>query len=334
MKKGVLLINLGTPDDPGRRSVYRYLKQFLLDPRVIDFSWLKRNLLVRLLILPFRSSSSSKLYKMLWTEKGSPLKYYGEQLTAGVQAKLGDGYSVKLAMRYQSPSIQSAVDELLDENVSEITVLPLFPQYASASTGSVIEELMRTLSQEEAIPPMRIINSFYDNQSMIRVFAKKAREYDMSQYDHFIFSFHGLPERQLKNTGRNNRCKCDGNCCQVITNKNQFCYSAQCYATARAIQKELSIKDEDCTVSFQSRLGKDPWIQPYTDKVLEQLLEDGKKRVLVFSPAFVADCLETTIEIEHEYREDFFKDGGVQLDLVASLNDDPEWISEVAEMVE
>ena len=254
-------------------------------------------------------------------------------MAKGVQKTLGDQYVVRLAMRYQSPSISSAINELFEENVSELTVLPLFPQYASASTGSVIEEVLKEVSTEGAIPPMRIINSFYDNPAMIGVFARNARKYDLATYDHFIFSFHGLPERQLKNTGRNNRCKCDGKCCQVITNKNQFCYSAQCYATAKAIQNELNITDVMCSVSFQSRLGKDPWVQPYTDEVLKDLLDKGKKRVLVFSPAFVADCLETTVEIEYEYREEFIEAGGLQLDLVASLNADADWINEVAELV-
>ncbi len=169
-KKGILLVNLGTPDNPSRSSVYRYLLQFLLDPRVIDVPWLSRNLLVRGIIAPFRSGNSSKLYQKLWTENGSPLKYYGEKLTQGLRTLLGESYEVELAMRYQNPSIESAVEKLLQKQVSEITVLPLFPQYASASTGSVYEEVMRILQKRNAIPPLKFINSFYDYEPMIEIF--------------------------------------------------------------------------------------------------------------------------------------------------------------------
>ena len=334
MKKGVLLVNLGTPDDPSRGAVYRYLKQFLLDPRVIDINWLSRNLLVRGMIAPFRSANSSKLYKMLWTDRGSPLKYWGQELAKGVQQSLGDDYLIELGMRYQHPSIASALNKLLKANVSELTILPLFPQYASASTGSVYEEVMRLLSSEQGIPPLRIINSFYDNEAMIEVFAANAQKHDLKVYDHFIFSFHGLPQRQLKKTDRSgSHCLASDDCCKSICAKNQFCYSAQCHATARAIQKQLSLAPEVCSVSFQSRLGKDPWVQPYTTDVLMQRRDAGDERILMFSPAFVADCLETTVEIEYEYREEFIDAGGVQLDLVQSLNGEPQWIKAVAKMV-
>ena len=332
-KKGILLVNLGTPDSPNRWDVYRYLKQFLLDKRVIDIPWILRNILVRGIIAPFRSGSSAKLYKELWTPEGSPLKFYGYRVLEAVRKELGDDYVVELAMRYQSPSIEEGLNKLLDSNISELTVFPMFPHYASASTGSVHEEVMRLLGAELAIPKLNIINSYYDHPALIEVFSDRARQHDISKYDHFVFSFHGLPQRQLKKTGRNNQCKCDGICCQSINSKNQFCYSAQCHATAYAIMENLGLDHDKCTISFQSRLGRDPWITPYTDKILEHRLEKGEKNILVFSPAFVADCLETTIEIGMEYKEDFIKDGGENLDLVESLNDDPKWIKAIAEIV-
>jgi len=332
-KKGVLLVNLGTPDAPTRSAVYRYLKEFLLDRRVIDISWLSRNLLVRGIIAPFRSGSSAKLYQKLWTKEGSPLKIYGEKLAAGVQESLGDQYEVKLAMRYQSPSMESAIEKLLSKNVEEIIVMPLFPQYASASTGSVHEEVMRVLSKKEVIPALKMINSFYDYEEMIDVFVENAKKHNIESYDHFLFSFHGLPQRQLKKADNCNHCLVTENCCSTISTKNQFCYSAQCFATAQAIAKRLNLKPEDYSICFQSRLGKDPWVQPYTSDTIEERASKGDKRMLVFCPAFVADCLETTIEVLEEYSEEFLEKGGEQLDLVESLNDNPKWIKAVKELI-
>lgn len=334
-KKGILLVNLGTPDDPGRGAVYRYLKQFLLDPRVIDYPWLARNLLVRGIIAPFRSGSSSKLYKMLWTEEGSPLKVYGERVAEGVQEILGEEYVVELAMRYQNPSIESAIKNLLRMQVSEIIVFPMFPQYASATTGSIHEEVMRILARQETIPNVKIINSYYDHEPVIDIFADNARRFDLDSFDHIIFSYHGLPQRQLrKGDPTGSHCLKKENCCQSIGLANQFCYSAQCHATTRAIAEKLGLSPERYTTSFQSRLGPEAWAQPYTIKTIEGLAEKGAKRLLVFSPAFVADCLETIIEIGMEYQEEFEEMGGKKVDLVPSLNDDPRWIKAVAEMLE
>ncbi len=333
-KKGVLLVNLGTPDDPSVPAVRRYLKQFLLDPRVIDYPWLSRNLIVRGIIAPFRSFSSSKLYKMLWTENGSPLKHYGEQVRDGVQEKLGEDYVVRLAMRYQNPSIGGAIQELMNEEVSEIIVFPMFPQYASATTGSVHDEVMRVLRQQEVIPNLRFINSYYDHDGMIEIFADNARQFDLDSYDHIIFSYHGLPQRQLrKGDPSGQHCLKRENCCQNIGRVNQFCYSAQCHATTRAIVNKLGLSAEQYTTSFQSRLGPEQWAKPYTSDLIDEQAEKGAKRLLVFSPAFVADCLETVIEIGYEYQEEFEEKGGEHVDLVPSLNNDPRWVEIVADMV-
>ncbi len=331
-KKGILLVNLGTPNSPSRADVYKYLKQFLLDDRVIDISWLARNLLVRGIIAPFRSGSSAKLYKELWTEEGSPLKIYGEQLTEGVQKILGEDYVVELAMRYQNPSIESGLDKLIKAQVSEITVLPLFPHYASASTGSVYEEVMRVLSKKQAIPQLKVINSFYDYAPMIELFAEQGKALDIAQYDHILFSYHGLPERQIRKADDCNHCLKPG-CCDTISTRNQFCYKGQCYATTRAIAKLLELEEEQYTTCFQSRLGNDPWVQPYTSDVLEERAKEGDKKLLVFCPAFVADCLETTIEVSVEYQEEFEEMGGEKVTLVPSLNAHPKWIQAVADLV-
>lgn len=332
-KKGILLVNLGTPDAPSRGAVYRYLKEFLLDPRVIDYPWLARNLLVRGIIAPFRSGSSAKLYQQLWTEEGSPLKVYGERVAAGVQQNLGEDYVVELAMRYQQPAIATALDRLMTRQVSEITIFPMFPQYASATTGSVHAEVMRLLSRQDNIPTVRMINSYYDHAPMIEIFADNARRFDLDSYDHILFSYHGLPQRQLRKADDFNHCLQSPDCCQSIGTVNQFCYSAQCHATTRAIAAALALSTERYTTTFQSRLGPEAWVQPYTSSIIEELAEKGAKRLLVFSPAFVADCLETIIEIGYEYQEEFEEMGGEQVDLVPSLNDDPRWVRAIADLV-
>jgi len=334
MKKGVLLVNLGTPDDPNRGAVYRYLKQFLLDPRVIDIPWLPRNLLVRGVIAPFRSGDSSKIYKKLWTEEGSPIKLYGYSLQKGVQKVLGEDYVVEIAMRYQSPSIESALKRLKDAFVDEIIVFPLFPHYASATTGSVHEEVMRLLMKEQVIPSLKMINSYYDNKEMINLFAENARKFDIDKMDHVLFSFHGVPQRQMKKADpTKEHCQIKENCCSTICEANKFCYSAQCHQTAHLIAAELGLSKDKYTICYQSRLGRDPWLQPYTTDTLKERREAGDMNLLVFSAAFVADCLETTIEISDEYQEEWEEMGGEKLYLVESLNDHPKWINAVANMV-
>lgn len=331
-KTGILLVNLGTPDGPTRGEVYRYLKQFLLDPRVIDTSWLARNLLVRGIIAPFRSGDSAKLYQQLWTEKGSPIKFHGVQVTESLQQILPENYKVALGMRYQNPSIEKALNSLLDAAIDRLIVIPLFPQYASASVGSVHEEVMRLLAKEQAIPEVTMISSFPIFPEMIKVFADNARKYDIDSYDHILFSFHGLPERQLKKADRTGaHCQMVDDCCSTPCDANKYCYAAQCHQTAKAIAEEIDI--DNYSVCYQSRLGRDPWVQPYTTDVLEQQLEAGNKKLLVFSPAFVADCLETTIEIGVEYKEEFIERGGEKLDLVESLNDNPDWIEALKKMI-
>ena len=330
-KKGLLLVNLGTPDNPTPSGLRRYLNQFLTDGRVIDLPWIFRNMLFRGIVVPIRSRRVSKLYQQLWTKDGSPLKVYGEKVAAGVQQNLGNDYLVELAMRYQNPSIEHGINSLIRNKVTEIIVFPLFPQYSSATTGSIFEEVMRILKRKEQIPSVRLINSYYDDSSVNQLYADKARKYKLEEYDHFVFSFHGVPKRYLRK--ENDFCKCDGNCCQSINGENQFCYSAQCHHTAYSIARELEIPNNKMTISFQSRFGPEEWIQPYTDKVFERELAKGNKNILCFSPAFVADCLETTIEIGMEYKEDFIHAGGDKLDLVESLNDDPRWIRAISDII-
>lgn len=330
-KTGILIVNLGTPDEPKRSAVYRYLKQFLLDPRVIDINPIARNLLVRGIIAPFRSGKSAKAYQELWTENGSPLKYYGFRLVDQIRQLMGPDYIVELAMRYQSPSIETAIQKMMVEKVEKIVVFSLFPQYASATTGSVHEEVMRILTKQQIIPSVDFISNYPTWAPMIALYAQNARKFDLASYDHILFSYHGLPQRQLRKGDQFNHCLKSADCCQTLTPTNQFCYSAQCYATTQAIAAQLDLKPEQYTVCFQSRLGADPWTQPYTVRTIEALAKSGAKRLLVFCPAFTADCLETIVEIGSEYKEDFEKWGGEHIDLVPSLNDAPGWASAIAE---
>ncbi|MCZ4245415.1 ferrochelatase [Pedobacter punctiformis] len=333
-KKGILLVNLGTPDSPAVSDVKKYLDQFLMDERVIDIPKLNRTLLVKGIIVPFRSPKTAKLYKEIWNEKGSPLLYFSKLQAGMLQERLGDDYQVELAMRYQSPSVESALANLKAGLVESIQVIPLFPQYASASTGSVIQLVMELISKWPTVPPVSFVNSFHNNELMIKVFAENARKHQPETYDHVLFSFHGLPERQLlKCDHTGSYCLKSADCCQTLNDTNKFCYSAQGHDTARLIARELNISKENYTVCFQSRLGKEPWVQPYTTDILKKLAAEGKKRLLVFSPAFVADCLETLYEITVEYHEEFKALGGEHVQLVESLNDSPVFIEALAEMV-
>lgn len=329
---GVLIVNLGTPDTYHPRDVRRYLIEFLTDGRVIDLPWLKRQILVRGIIVPKRYKESSKAYERVWSEAGSPLKHYGISVRDKLQKSLGAQFQVELAMRYQNPSIEKGLEQL--KRCKALIILPLFPQYASATTGSVHQKVMEILSRWTTIPKLHFINSYPLQKEMIAAFCDRGKNFQIPFYDHVVFSFHGLPEKHLRKADLSGFCLKDPECCRQVCNHNRDCYSRQCHATAEAIAKGLGVHSDRYTVSFQSRLGKDPWIKPFTLDTLELLLAEGKKRVLVFSPAFVCDCLETIDEIGNEYRREFLSHGGEALDLVPGLNDHPLWIEALKTLVQ
>ena len=333
-KTGVLLVNLGTPDSPSVPDVRKYLREFLMDGRVIDIPLIPRSLLVNGIIAPFRAPKSAKTYREVWTENGSPLKYYGEVAERELQKVLGDEYVVKLAMRYQSPSILDSLNYFKKQGLTEIIVIPFFPQYASATTGSIHDKVMDVVRGWQIIPEIRFVSSFLDHPKFIEGFVQNALKYMQTQdYDHFVFSYHGLPERQIrKGDVTGNVCKL-GECCNTLHRMNQYCYRAQCFETTRRLVKALAIPEGKYTTCFQSRLGNDPWIKPYTEDLVKELPKKGVKSVLAFSPAFVADCLETTIEVGEEYKELFEQHGGKHWQLVESLNDSPIWIELLADLV-
>lgn len=332
-KIGVLLVNLGTPDTPNTPDVRKYLREFLLDKRVIDINPVARYALINGVIAPFRAPKSAKIYKQLWTERGSPLLFHGLDLQKKLQATLGDRYHVAFGMRYQSPSIERALEELREHSVDRIIVLPLFPQYASASTGSVQDKVMEIVKDWWVVPSINFISSFCDNSGFIKSFAELGRQHmAKDNYDHVIFSYHGLPERQVLKGSDKGYCQL-GACCNTYNKRNKYCYRAACFATSRLLAVELGLREDQYTISFQSRLLKDPWLQPYTDEVLKTLPAKGIKKVLAYSPAFVADCLETTIEVGDEFKHMFLDAGGEKWQLVESLNSEPMWVDAVKEMV-
>ena len=321
-----MIINLGTPDSPVVGDVRKYLREFLMDRRVIDIPWWRRFLLINLIIAPFRAPQSAKGYCELWTNEGSPLKVYGQKLEKLLGQALGDDYLVKLAMRYQSPGIKQVLSYFKGKDFKQLVIIPLYPQYASSSTGSTMEEVMNALKGWEVIPEIRMISQFFDHPLFIKSFAQIGKKYmDGENFDHFLFSYHGLPEHQILKSSCGNYCRLD-DCCSVFGSKNQYCYRAQCFETTRLLVHELGIKKENYTVSFQSRLGSAPWIKPYTDEIIRQLPSRGIKKVLTFSPAFVADCLETTVEIGVDYKKLFLEYGGERWQLVESLNAHPAWV--------
>lgn len=332
-KTTVLLVNLGTPDSPSVSNVRSYLSQFLNDPRVIDIPWLLRKMLVNLIIVPFRAPKSAKVYQELWTEKGSPIMIYGFGVQKKLQAALGDEYVVELAMRYKNPGLPEVLERIRKTNPKKIIVLPLFPQYASATTGSVHEEVMRIISKWWVIPELSFVSQYWDHPKFTAAFVERGKEHNWKEYDHVMFSFHGLPERQLDKVydGDSDLCA-NHNCEHEVDETNKFCYKATCYATAKNIAAGLGIPREAYTVCFQSRLGKG-WVEPFSDQIIEEQAKKGAKKLLVFSPAFVADCLETIIEIGDEYQELFEEHGGEKVQLVESLNEHPLWIETLEDLV-
>ena len=334
-KTGVLLIQLGTPDSPKTNDVRRYLSEFLNDPRVIDLPWLGRKLLVNGIIVPFRAPKSAKIYKELW-EFGngvSPLITHTVNVQNKLQIRLEQkNVKVHVAMRYQNPSMYDVLEEMHQENYDHIIVLPLFPQYASASTGSAIDLAMKIISKWWVIPEVSMVNQFWDSEGYIDSIIDRAKEFNLKEYDHILFSYHGLPERHVDKVYEGDDLCSDQPCETEINDKNKFCYKATCYATTRLLASKLGIKEEDYTVCFQSRLNK-KWLMPFSDKVVEEQGRKGAKKLLAFSPAFVADCLETVIEIGEEYQEIFTSVGGEKVQLVPSSNDHDRFVDCLEELI-
>lgn len=330
-KTAVILLNVGTPDEPKVKAVRRYLSEFLNDRRVIDIPLVLQKILVNLIIVPFRAPKSTKLYQRLWTEKGSPLLYFSESLQVGLQQKLGAQADVFLAMRYGNPSIGKALAAIQKGNYDRLIVLPLFPQYASSTSGTAIQAIIDQVRKWNTIPEIHTINQFYDHPAFLDAFTERIRSYNPEKFDHVVFTYHGLPNRQLDKNHLGESFK-TCNCEKRLPGFGHFCYKATCYQTTRELVKRLDLPEDKYSVSFQSRLSNN-WMSPFTDKNLIGLAKKGCKNVLVTAPSFVTDCLETTIEIGFEYKELFVEHGGENLQMVESLNDSPAWVNALDELL-
>jgi ferrochelatase len=335
MRTGVLLVNLGTPASPATRDVRRYLREFLSDPLVMDIPVVPRWVILHCFILPFRPRKSAVAYGKIWTAEGSPLLVHGERLRDGVARALDEGYAVELAMRYGEPSIRGAVERLASAGVARWVLFPLFPQYSAATTRSTVEKVAEELARVGNTAPLVVLGAFHDEEPFLAAFAAVARRHlDAFRPDHVLFSYHGLPERQVRAADATGaHCLASETCCDALSEVNRDCYRAQCFATTRALAQRLGLGPGEHSLSFQSRLGRTPWIQPHTDRILSELAARGAKRLAVVCPAFVADCLETLEEIAIRGREQWIGLGGEALTLVPSLNAEPAWVEAVAAMV-
>ncbi|MEZ4362248.1 MAG: ferrochelatase [Kofleriaceae bacterium] len=334
MATGLLLINLGTPEAPTPSAVRTYLREFLSDPRVIDINPVGRALLLNLVILPFRPKKSAHAYQSIWDAKrGSPLLYHSRDLAEGVAKALGPQWKVELAMRYGAPSIPSALEALRDAGIDRVVVLPLFPQYASSSTGTALERVFALAGESWNTPWLDVVPPFYDDPGFLAAFAAVARTAGIDDADHVLMSFHGLPERHVKKSDpTGSHCLSAAHCCDAVGTANRNCYRAQCFATARGIAGELGLAAERYTVCFQSRLGRTPWVRPYTDEIIDKIAKDGVRHVAVLCPSFVADCLETVEEIGLRAEAQFRAAGGEKLTMIPSLNASQAWIDVVARL--
>ncbi len=332
LRTGVLLVNLGTPDAPRPAEVRRFLREFLGDPRVLDMPALARWLLLHLVILPLRPRASARAYAKIWTPRGSPLRVHGEALRDAVAKDLGPEYAVALGMRYGRPSLGEALARLLEADVARILALPLFPHFSEAATGSAVVKLREELARQGA-PPLELLPPFYAEPRFVAAVAQVARpRLAAFRADHVLFSYHGLPERQIRAADSSGRhCLATARCCDALVAANHRCYRAHCFATTRALAAALGLAPERHSTSFQSRLGRTPWIRPYTDELLPELARRGVRRLAVLCPSFVADCLETLEEIGLRARAQWQAFGGEDFELVPSLNAEPAWVRAVAD---
>ena len=326
-RTGLLLVNLGTPESPQPRDVRPYLREFLSDPRVIDIGALPRWLLLNLFILPFRPRTSGEAYEKIWTERGSPLLFHTKDLAAKVQNRFGATVVVDFAMRYGNPSIADVLLRFKQRAVDRIVVFPLYPQYSSAATGSSIEKVFLEASRLWNTPFLQVVPPFYDHPAFIDSCVGLTRPIlDEAPWEKVLFSFHGLPERHcVKSDDTGAHCLKRDDCCDRMVEANRNCYRAQCFATARALADGLNVPPERRIVCFQSRLGRTPWIRPYTDEVVVELAKQGVKRAVILSSAFVADCLETIEELGIRAADSFKAAGGETLRLVPSVNATDVW---------
>ncbi|WP_298526817.1 ferrochelatase [uncultured Christiangramia sp.] len=334
MSKGVLLVNLGSPDSTDPKDVKKYLGEFLMDERVIDVPYWARTLLVKGIVLNTRPKKSAEAYQKIWWDEGSPLIVLSKRLKNKIDEKTS--VPIALAMRYGTPNIKQGLQDLKDKGVDEVLLFPLYPQFAMATTETILvlaEELRKEFFPEMSfttVPP------FYNHPDYVRTLANSiAENLEGKEYEHLLFSYHGVPERHIRKSDvTSSHCKIDGSCCQTASTAHQFCYRHQCFETTRLVAEHLGMKPNTYSVSFQSRLGFDPWLKPYTDRTIERFGKQGMKKLAIVTPAFVSDCLETLEEIAMEGEEIFNEVGGKDFSVVPCLNDREDWVKVLSRWID
>ena len=332
--KGALLINLGSPDSPDPKDVKRYLGEFLMDERVIDLPKPLRTFLVKGIILNTRPKKSAKAYKKIWWEEGSPLIVLSKRLQEAVQKKVS--VPMGLAMRYGSPSIEQGIKSLVDQGVDEIMLIPLYPQFAMATTETILVLAEKIKNEKYPELEFTVLPPFYNHPDYIRVLSQSIQE-DLKdkKWEHLLFSYHGIPERHIRKSDiTKSHCKIDKSCCQTTSEAHQYCYRHQCFETTRQVADYLELKEGAYSTSFQSRLGVDPWLQPYTDQTVARFAKKGIKNMAIVTPAFVSDCLETLEEIGMEAAEDFEEKGGEELHVIPCINTRTDWVNVMSRWID
>jgi len=327
-------MNLGSPDSTEVKDVRRYLDEFLMDERVIDKPWLFRALLVKGIIVPFRAPKSAEAYKSIWTKEGSPLIVISEQLRDALQKEVSE--PVAIAMRYGNPSPKAAFDELLQKNpdLEEVIAVPMYPQYAMSSYETAVEYAKEQHKKGRYKFKLTTIKPYYNNEEYLNALCESIKPHLQGEYDQILFSYHGVPERHIyKGDVTGHHCLKLPDCCDVPSEAHKYCYRHQCWTTTKLVVEQLQIPKNKWGFSFQSRLGRDPWLQPYTAVRLDELPKEGVKKIVVVCPAFVSDCLETLEEMGEEGKEIFLHAGGESFELIPCLNVHPLWVGAIAKWI-
>ena len=332
--KAALLVNLGSPDSPNEEDVRRYLNEFLMDGNVIDLPWPLRRLIVSLFVLPRRPARSAQAYASVWTDTGSPLINISKTLAHKVQVQTS--IPVELAMRYGTPDMESAIVRLAAKpEISEILLFPLYPHYAMSTVKTVVDKATAIINDNQLPVTLTVHPAFYDHEAYIDALVDSARPWLEQDYDHLVFSYHGVPERHIhKDDPTGNHCLKSADCCHKPSPAHHTCYRHQVYRTTACFVEKADIPVDKYSVAFQSRLGRAKWLEPATSDTLQKLAQQGAKKVLVICPAFISDCLETLEEIGIRAKEDFIKAGGESLELIPCLNDHPDWVKLLGQWLE
>ena len=330
-KNGVLMMNIGTPDEPSVDSVREYLREFLLDPDVIDIPAPLRHLIVRGIILRTRPRKIAPNYRSIWMEEGSPLRVYTQRMASSLEEKIA--IPCEVGMRYGNPSIEQALRNLRKRGVDRVLLAPLFPHHAQATTESSLKHAYKQLQKMQWYPETSELGHFENNPSFITPLKNSIRPH-IDEETHLLFSYHGLPLSHIYRADKSgSHCQKVGECCSIPTEANSSCYAHHCTMTTLAVVEALGLSDKDWSQSYQSRIGPVKWLRPSTKEKVDQLVRQGIKNLVIVSPAFLADGLETLEELNMEIREQFMEAGGEEMHLVRCLNDNPDWIDGLADLV-